>query len=56
MKLFHLADLHIGKQVHGVSLLPDQRYILEQVLEAVLDDPSVNEREKLLDIIRGKTE
>ncbi|MBQ2568479.1 MAG: exonuclease SbcCD subunit D [Clostridia bacterium] len=35
MKLFHLADLHIGKQVHGVSLLPDQRYILEQVLEAV---------------------
>lgn len=35
MKLFHLADLHIGKQVHNVSLLPDQRYILEQVLEAV---------------------
>ena len=35
MKLFHLADLHIGKQVHNVSLLPDQRYILERVLEAV---------------------
>ena len=35
MKLFHLADLHIGKQVHNVSLLPDQRYILDQVLEAV---------------------
>ncbi len=35
MKLFHLADLHIGKQVHNVSLLPDQRYILEQVLDAV---------------------
>lgn len=35
MKLFHLSDLHIGKQVHNVSMLPDQRYILEQVLEAV---------------------
>lgn len=35
MKLFHLADLHIGKQVHNVSMLPDQRYILGQVLEAV---------------------
>lgn len=35
MKFFHLSDLHIGKQVHNMSLLPDQRYILEQVLEAV---------------------
>ena len=35
MKLFHLSDLHIGKQVHQVSMLPDQRYILEQVLAAV---------------------
>ncbi|MBR5754110.1 MAG: exonuclease subunit SbcD, partial [Clostridia bacterium] len=35
MKLFHLSDLHIGKQVHQVSMLPDQRYILEQILAAV---------------------
>lgn len=34
MKFFHLADLHIGKTVNGFSMLPDQRFVLEQVLEA----------------------
>lgn len=34
MKFFHLADLHLGKVVHGFSMLPDQRYALEQTLEA----------------------
>ncbi len=33
MKFFHLADLHIGKQVNGFSMLEDQRYILEEVLK-----------------------
>ena len=33
MRLMHLADLHIGKRVNGFSMLEDQRYVLEQVLE-----------------------
>ena len=35
MKFFHLSDLHIGKQLHGFSLLEDQRYILDQVMELI---------------------
>lgn len=35
MKFFHLSDLHIGKYLHGFSLLEDQRYILEQILGMV---------------------
>jgi len=33
MKFLHISDLHIGKQLYGYSLLEDQRYVLEQVLE-----------------------
>lgn len=33
LNLLHLADLHLGKRVNGFDLLPDQRYILEQVLD-----------------------
>lgn len=36
MKLFHLSDLHLGKRVHGFSMLEDQRHILKQIIEAVL--------------------
>lgn len=32
MKFFHLSDLHIGKQLHGFSLVEDQRYVLNQIL------------------------
>ncbi len=35
MKLMHMADLHIGKRVHGFSMLKDQQYILEQILKVV---------------------
>lgn len=35
MKLLHLADLHIGKRVHEFSMLPEQEYILGQILEYV---------------------
>jgi len=35
MNLMHLADLHIGKRVHGFSMLKDQQYILEQILSLV---------------------
>lgn len=34
MRFFHLADLHIGKQLSGYSMLPEQRHVLEQVLTA----------------------
>ena len=33
MKFFHISDLHIGKRVNGFSMLEDQRYILQQMLE-----------------------
>ncbi len=32
MKIFHLSDLHLGKRLHGVSLLEDQRDILEKII------------------------
>lgn len=35
MKFLHLADLHIGKRVNEYSMLEDQRYIFEQLLEIV---------------------
>lgn len=33
MRLLHLADLHLGKVIYGYSMIEDQRYILQQVLE-----------------------
>lgn len=33
MKLFHLSDLHLGKRIHERSLIEDQRYILDRILE-----------------------
>lgn len=35
MKFIHLADLHIGKRVHGFSMLEDQRHILKHILDIV---------------------
>lgn len=32
MKLAHLADLHLGKQVNGFSMMDDQRYILNEII------------------------
>lgn len=34
MKFFHLSDLHIGKHLYYYSLMDDQKYALEQVIEA----------------------
>ncbi len=33
MKLLHLSDLHIGKSLLEFSLIDDQRYILDQVID-----------------------
>ncbi|NLI68592.1 MAG: exonuclease SbcCD subunit D [Bacilli bacterium] len=35
MKIFHTADWHLGKIVHGVSMLSEQRYILQQFIEKI---------------------
>lgn len=35
MKFIHLSDLHIGKRVYEFSMLEDQNYILNQILELV---------------------
>ena len=37
MKLIHLSDLHLGKKVHEVSMLEDQRYILQEIL-GIIDE------------------
>jgi len=35
MKLLHLGDLHLGKTLGDFSLIDDQKYILDQVLEII---------------------
>lgn len=35
MKMFHISDLHIGKQLHGYSLIEDQRQILKEILNLI---------------------
>jgi exonuclease SbcD len=32
MRFLHIADLHLGKQMNDVTLLPDQEYILSQIV------------------------
>lgn len=38
MKLMHLSDLHLGKRLMDVSLLEDQQYILQQILQTVEEE------------------
>lgn len=33
MKLFHISDLHIGKQLHSYSLKENQEHVLKQIVE-----------------------
>lgn len=40
MKFLHTGDLHIGKILHEISLLEDQRYILQEIMQ-------IAEREKV---------
>ena len=35
MKFIHLSDLHIGKRVNEYSMLEDQQYILNQILDII---------------------
>lgn len=32
MKLFHLSDLHLGKRVNEFSMIDDQRYIIDEII------------------------
>ena len=38
MKLLHLSDLHLGKRVNEISMLPDQKHILSQILHLVEEE------------------
>ncbi|MBN2875905.1 MAG: exonuclease SbcCD subunit D [Spirochaetales bacterium] len=38
MKLFHLADLHLGKSVYEHDLIEDQRHVLNAVVEAAIQE------------------
>ena len=38
MKLIHLSDLHIGKRVNEVSMIPEQKHILAEILEIIRDE------------------
>lgn len=35
MRFAHISDLHLGKKLHQLSLLEDQKYILQEILEVV---------------------
>lgn len=38
MRFLHLADLHIGKRVNEFSMIPDQKHILNQILDIVKEN------------------
>ena len=38
MKLIHLSDLHLGKRVNEFSMLEDQAYILDQILNIIKEE------------------
>ena len=38
MKFLHAADWHLGRYLHGRSLLEDQAHVLEQFIELARDE------------------
>ena len=38
LRLIHLSDLHLGKRVNEVSMIDDQSFILEQILQIVQEE------------------
>ncbi len=38
MKILHTADWHLGKTLRGVSLLEDQRHVLNQVFDMLVEE------------------
>ena len=41
MKFLHIADLHIGRRLNGLSLIEDQRHILEEILSIACECDAV---------------
>lgn len=37
MRIIHTADWHLGRSLHGINLIEDQTYILQQFVELVKD-------------------
>ena len=37
MRFLHLGDLHLGKIVNEISMIPDQAYMLDQILALAKD-------------------
>lgn len=40
MKILHLSDLHLGKRIYNFSMIEDQKYILERIIE-IADDEKI---------------
>lgn len=40
MKIVHLSDLHLGKKVNGFSMIEDQKYILNEILNVIKNQKS----------------
>ena len=38
MKFLHTSDLHIGKKIFETSLLEEQRYMLQQIFQAAVEE------------------
>ena len=41
MRIAHISDLHLGKQLKNFSLIEDQDYILQQIV-SILKEKEVN--------------
>lgn len=38
MKLLHIADLHLGKKVNEFDLIEDQRFVLKQIIDVIINE------------------
>ena len=38
MKILHLSDLHLGKRVNEMSMIEDQKYILDQIITLIKEE------------------
>ena len=38
MKILHLADLHLGKRVNEISMIEDQKYILDEIIALIKEE------------------
>ena len=38
MKFAHISDLHLGKRIHQFSMIEEQKYILEKIVEIVQEE------------------